>query len=236
MESLIINDKENFIKLLTSCGISKQILNQASLMDLNIPKLIYEKLICKYNMKTLDEVTKNLLGVYGNYIATLYCKKMYKNVENEVPIKNEKGNIIIKADISFIDEEEKENYCEVKAASQIIDNIRNYVDEDNNELSYFTDKDNIIIKYKNIGKKLITQVKKLSSTNKKVNVFIFSGCIVDEIIKQKLKELNVRVITLATNINELEEEIKSMLIHIHDIIINNINFDFSYEKEKVKNH
>ena len=236
MEKLLINDKENFIKLLVSCGISKQILNQASLMDLNIPKLIYEKLICKYNTKTLDEVTKNLLGVYGNYIATLYCKRMYKNVQNEVPIKDKSGKVITKADIVFTDLNDNENYCEVKATNQIIDNIRNYVDKDENKLSYFTDKDNIIIKYKNIGKKLITQVKKLLTTSKKVNVFIFEGCIVDEIIKQKLKGLNVKVITLATNINELEEEIKSMLIHIHDIIINNINFDFSYEKEKVKNH
>lgn len=236
MEKLLINDKENFIKLLVSCGISEQILNQASLMDLNIPKLIYEKLICKYNAKILDEVTKNLLGVYGNYIATLYCKKMYKKVQNEVPIKDEKGNVITKADIAFTDLSGNENYCEVKAASQIIDNIRNYVDKDENKLSYFTDKDNIIIKYKNIGKKLITQVKKLLTTNKKVNVFIFEGCIVDEVIKQKLKELNVNVIILATNVNELEEEIKNMLISVRNIIINNIDLELNYEKEKVKNH
>ena len=234
MEKLLINDKENFIKLLVSCGISKQILNQASLMDLNIPKLIYEKLICKYNTKTLDEVTKNLLGVYGNYIATLYCKRMYKNVQNEVPIKDKSGKVITKADIVFTDLNDNENYCEVKATNQIIDNIRNYVDKDENKLSYFTDKDNIIIKYKNIGKKLITQVKKLLTTSKKVNVFIFEGCIVDEIIKQKLKGLNVKVITLATNIKELEEEIKNMLIQVHNIIIDNPNLNF--EKEKTKNH
>ena len=135
MEKLLINDKENFIKLLVSCGISKQILNQASLMDLNIPKLIYEKLICKYNTKTLDEVTKNLLGVYGNYIATLYCKRMYKNVQNEVPIKDKSGKVITKADIVFTDLNDNENYCEVKATNQIIDNIRNYVDKDENKLS-----------------------------------------------------------------------------------------------------
>lgn len=207
--------------ILISFGINKEIFYHASKMDLNIIKLFYEKLIANYSIKNVDEVTRNLLGVYGNYIATLYYKKFYKNVENEVPIKNENNKEITKADISFTDKNNKVFYVEVKAAKQIIDNIRNYVDSDIPLNNCYTDKDSEIIKYKMIGKKLIEQVNKLSKNNKNVIVTVFEGCYIDDIIKAKLNKLNVNINIINVNINDLEEEIKRKLILVREYIIKN---------------
>lgn len=211
--------------ILISFGINEDIFCHASKMDLNIVKLFYEKLVCNYSLKNIDEVTRNLLGVYGNYIATKYYKNLYSNVENEVPIiYNNKE--ITKADISFVDENNKVFYVEVKAAKQIIDNIRNYVDLDLPLNNCYLDKDNEIMKYKMIGKKLIEQVKKLSKNNNNIIVAVFEGCYIDSIIRQKLSELNARIDVINVNIERLEEDIKRRLILARNNILESKNIDF----------
>ena len=72
MQKILIDTNEKFIDFLIACGINRQVLDHASKMDLNVPKIIYDKILMNFSEKTLDEVTKNLLGVYGNYIATKY--------------------------------------------------------------------------------------------------------------------------------------------------------------------
>ena len=212
-EKKLINSKESFNDFLSSCGLPSHIVEFAFKMDLNIPYLINEKIINNFDEKKLDEVTRNILGVYGNYIATSYCMSIFKDVENEVPILDSKGKVITRADISFIDNVGNKHYAEVKCANQIIDNIRNYVDSDL-EKDYYEDKDNEIIKYKNIGKKLIEQLKKLSTTGCDTNVFIYKNCYVDGIIRKKIKELGATIIRINLDINELEDEIRNILIRI----------------------
>lgn len=216
MKALANND---IIDVLNDNGITSDIICHAMLMEMDLPKLIKDKIINKYSDKTKEEVSKNLLGIYGNYAASVYFKSLYNNVENEVSIYDNEGNEITKADISFIDKNGNKNYVEVKAASQILFDGKNYIDDEEYDYNSKEKKLNII-KYKNIGKKLINQVTKLLSTGKKVSVVIFSGCVMDNEIKRKLSEMNVDVITLATNIFSLEEEINKIVESVHKISSN----------------
>lgn len=161
MEKIMIDTNEKLKEFLIDCGINSHIFYHASKMDISIIRLFKEKIINNYSLKTLDEVTKNLLGVYGNFIATSYCKHLYKDVKNEVAIKDKMGKVITKADISYVDNDGMLNYCEVKAAHQIIANKRNYIDDERYKEVFYEDKVEEIIKYKNIGRKLLTQVKKI---------------------------------------------------------------------------
>ena len=129
-EKTLINDTLSLANFLNSCGLPHEIISYAKKMDLDILNLIYEKIINNYDEKKLDEVTRNILGVYGNYIARSYCMSLFKDVDSEVPILDSKGNEITRADICFTDNSGLKHYAEVKCASQIIDNIRNYVDAD----------------------------------------------------------------------------------------------------------
>lgn len=91
-----------------------------------------------------------------------------------------------------------------------------------------------IIKYKNIGKKLITQVKKLNSTGKKVNVFIYDGCYVDDIIKEELKNYNCNIRILMPNIKELEDEIMNKIMLIKNFMMENMIVDTKDDKSVKK--
>lgn len=207
-------NRKMILNILEKYGINKMIINTARNMDLSLEELFYDNIILSSGKRNDDIVTTSLLGVYGNCYASYYFKGLGYIVENEKPVYDSKNNITTKADVSFIDKNGTQNYCEVKTAFQIIDNIRNYIDPDENtsKKKCYTDKDQEIIKYKSIGKKLIRQVKKLSlDKTKKVNVVIFSGCYVDDIIRNKLKKMNVNLITLNTNINDL-------YIYVNDLL------------------
>ena len=227
MENFLTLNERKLINIFNDNGITFPIFNHAKMMDFNLIKLFNDKIFNNYNEKSLEVVTKNLLGVYGNYIASNYFKVLGFKVENEKDIKDKNNIVLTKADISFIDKEGNLNLCEVKATPQIIDNIRNYVDKDEQITGTYTDKDEEIIKYKNIGKKLIKQVSKLKTSNNKVNVVVFEGCFIDDIIKEKLARENVNIITINVDINELENNIRKMVISIkkdyENIIVQNNN-------------
>ena len=74
------------------------------------------------------------------------------------------------------------------------------------------DKD--ILKYKEIGSKLIKQVSKLIKTGKNVTVVIFDGCFMDDIIKDKLNKMGANIFKLAVNINDLEDQIYDMVFKV----------------------
>ena len=214
MENKLTLNERKLINIFNDNGITFPIFNHAKMMDFNLIKLFNDKIFNNYNEKSLEVVTKNLLGVYGNYIASNYFKVLGYNVENEKDIKDKNNIVLTKADISFIDKEGNLNLCEVKTTPQIIDNIRNYVDKDEQITGTYTDKDEEIVKYKNIGKKLIKQVNKLKTSNNKVNVVVFKGCFIDDIIKEKLASENENLITINVDINELENNIRKMVISI----------------------
>lgn len=231
MKKEIVTNENEIIKILNEFGITKPILEEASKMDINVPMLFYDKIINNPSAENIDNVTKNLLGVYGNYHATNYFKMQGYDVENEVGV-YDNGNLLTRADISFIDSNGIRNCCEVKAAYQIIDNIRNYKDNSLEKTGYYKNLDAEIIKYKKIGEKLIKQVKKLSKDGSLVNVIIFDGCYMDEIIKQELKELGANIITLNVNIYDLEENIKKNVLRILSYFSKNVTINIDYKGKK----
>lgn len=215
-------DKEVYDKLINSmrqCDISLPVFDIAKKMNINLPDLFYEKLIINKGDKYKEQLSKNLLGIYGNFFATNYFNGLGYSVENEVPIYDSDANEITRADLCFIDKSGSKNYCEVKTTTQIIDNIRNYIDDDEVNLKgNYIDKDNEIIKYKNIGKKLVKQVEKLKQSNSKVNVIVFNGCYIDSVIMQELEKNGVNVIYLAVNIKELEKYVDQIVDSVDSLI------------------
>ncbi len=219
MKKYIDNNIYDFIlKTLKENDINDEIIKIANKMDVDLPNIFYEKILCVNNVdelsKNVDVVAKSLLGIYGNYLASYYYKKLGYDVENEYEIKEGK-KIITKADIAFTNHEGDINLCEVKATPQIIDNVKNYNSIYKKECDnvFYLDMDSDIIKYKEIGNKLIKQVSKLTKTKNKVTVIIFEGCFIDDAIKDKLKAMGASIFTLAVNINELEN-------HAYDIVYN----------------
>lgn len=206
------------ISTLKKYGINDDILKLAERMDINLVRLFYEKILCVNEKnelyKNIQSLTKTLLGVYGNYIVTCYYKALGYDVKNEYPVYDSKGELLTRADISFIDNSGRLNLCEVKATTQIIDNIRNYnsSNEEKYNGKYFYDMDSDIIKYKEIGTKLIKQVSKLKKASSIVIVCVFDGCFMDDIIKDKLKKLGVTVVKMASNIEDLEAFIEECVL------------------------
>lgn len=201
---------EEILYALNEAGINEEIISLALKMDINLAKLFDEKIINANEndiKNNISVVSKNLLGVYGNYLATNYYKGLGYKTENEYEVCDKNGKLVTKADIYFMDKDGKKNFCEVKTTPQIIDNIRNYVDDSNLLKGSFIDKDNEILKYKNIGKKLLKQVEKLSFDNNIVNVIIFNGCYIDDIILNALNEKKVVIRKLAISVEELEKTV-----------------------------
>lgn len=229
MKKIISNDiYNNIYEILKEYGISENVISMGKKMDNDLPHLFHDKILNINNVKELnlnkEIIVKTLLGIYGNFLATSYYKSLGYNVLNEYPVYDKNNNLLTKADIAFADEYGNFNLCEVKLAYQIIDNIRNYKSEDeklyNGKVYY--DMDNDIIKYKRIGDKLITQVKKLKESKKNVTVVIFDGCYMDDIIKDKLtKELKVTIKTIAINVKILKEQIENIVEDITNKLIEN---------------
>lgn len=212
--------REELLFIINKVGINDEIVKIASKMDIDIVRLFYDKVICS-NENNIDEnidiVSKSMLGIYGNYISSKYLNSLGYETVNEFPVVNSDGKLLTKADIAFYDKDNMLNLCEVKMSYQILDNIRNYSDfDEEDKKGSYTDKDLIIIKYKNIGKKLLKQVEKLSLTNAKVNVITFDGCYIDDIILSKLKEMKVHHMVINVNIESLEKELKKMIYDVYN--------------------
>lgn len=212
--------REELLFIINKVGINDEIIKIASKMDIDIVRLFYDKVICS-NENNIDEnidiVSKSMLGIYGNYISSKYLNSLGYKTVNEFPVVNSDGKLLTKADIAFYDKDNMLNLCEVKMSYQILDNIRNYSDfDEEDKKGSYTDKDLIIIKYKNIGKKLLKQVEKLSLTNAKVNVITFDGCYIDDIILNKLKEMKVHHMVINVNIESLEKELKKMIYDVYN--------------------
>lgn len=239
----IISDKINndILSILNDYGINNHIIAIAKKMDNDLVRLFHDKIIDVCDLKELqtnkDVIVKTLLGIYGNYLASSYYNSLGYSVENEYPVYDKDNMLLTKADIAFNDEDGNLNLCEVKLASQIIDNIRNYksMDEELYNGKVYYDLDDDIIKYKKIGDKLITQVKKLKESGKKVTVVIFDGCYIDDIVKDKLtKDLKANIKIIAINVNSLKEQLEDMVDKISNellqykniMVINNNDIEF----------
>lgn len=224
------NTRSEILLILNKFGISNDIVDIANKMDLDIVSLLYEKVIINGNPDNYEVVVKSLLGVYGNCLATKYFKGLGYNVLNEVPIKNKLGKTVTSADLVFYDNDGMKNICEVKTTTQIIDNIRNYVDPDSESQSCFEDKDDEILKYKCIGKKLVKQVEKLSKSGAIVKVIIFNGCYVDDVIRKKLHELGAVLVVLSPDVYVLESNIRGIV----NEIVSYLKSNGELENEKIR--
>lgn len=225
--------RELILKALYDNGINDKLITEAKKMDVDLVRLFYDKITLEKDLRKLenniDVIVKSLLGIYGNYVATSYFEGLGYQVENEYPVYDENKKLLTKADLVFTDNNGEVNLCEVKTTSQIIDNIRNYRDDEEKKYNgkYYYDMDSDIIKYKEIGTKLIKQATKLKKSGKKVLVVIFNGCFMDDIIKDKLSKLGVNVFTMAPNVKELEEQLRIMVTNVCSILKNTNN-----EKQK----
>lgn len=228
MSKKMIERKERtkILYILNKLGINDDVITIAKKMGLDIENMIYDKVIKNGSEENFQVASKSLLGVYGNYLATKHFKDLGYIVKNEVPIRNKIGITVTNADLEFIDNENIKNYCEVKATAQIIDNIRNYKDPITKEKQgSFEDKDDEILKYKCIGKKLIKQVSKLSKKDAKINVIVFKNCYIDNIIKEKLNSLDANIIALEPNIEVLEKDMDKKIEEINKHFNNSTNLE-----------
>lgn len=228
-EVIDVKIQETILKSLYDNGINDKLIFEAKKMDVDLVRLFYEKIVLEKDLHKLkdnvDVITKSLLGIYGNYVVTSYFEALGYEVENEYPVYDENKKLLTKADLAFVDNNGVVNLCEVKTTSQIIDNIRNYKDDEEKKYNgkYYYDMDSDIIKYKEIGVKLIKQVTRLKKSGKKVLVVIFNGCFMDDIIKDKLSNLGVSVFTMAPNVKELEEQLRIMVTNVCNILKNTKN-------------
>lgn len=202
-------------KLVVS-GITLPVIKLARKMDFDLIKLFNDKIINSSEEKkeeNINVVSKNLFGIVGNYIAySFYLNKGY-NVSVEYPLYDIDGNLLTKADIAFIDNNNNFNLCEVKTAFQIISNDNSYLEIDEMD-SYSKKKE--LIKYKEIGKKLCKQVEKLSDNNSLVNVTVFKNCNIDNDIKSILKDKKVKLNIIPIDVYELFYQTKKVVEKIYN--------------------
>ncbi len=145
----------------------------------------------KKNYVKKEDLYSSLLGIFGNYFAKLALLNNYdiKEIYSEKDFLNLKGEKA-PCDIVFIDNNDETYLVEVKTVRQIIGCEKNYVYIN----SYnFDGVLNDAKKFKLIGDKLIKQVSSLKKISNNVIAFLYSDCIVDDIIKEKLKSLGVKL-------------------------------------------
>ena len=202
------NIYDKIMHAMKQSGVPTMVFEIAKKMDMNLPRLFYEKILKSKTYSDKVAFANNLIGVYGNYFAMFYYKSKKFNVQNEVSLYDNDKKFDLKADLGFMDNYGMQNYCEVKA-SPYVGNITNYYDSDDKNVTLeFSDKD--LLKYDNIGRKLLKQVERLLKYGK-VTVVIFKGCAISKDVMEKLLDLNVEIKTLAIDIKELENFIDDVI-------------------------
>ena len=210
---------ETICTLLKQNGVPMGVFNIAKKMGLNLPKLFITKLVLSNDKKDKEDLLKNLMGLYGNYIAALSLKEAGFTVENEEEVPVYDGNKSKKVDLVFSNPSGNKVYCEVKVARQILDYKKTYIDDDEKSLKNSTFH-NEIKTYQSIGRKLLDQVKSLKSTNVPVLVIILSDCYVDPDIIKQLKDMDVNIIKINKNVRSLELELRMIIRNVEEAIEN----------------
>lgn len=205
--------------LLKQNGIPKGVIELSKKMNLNLARLFITKMVYSNDPKDKDDLLKNLMGLYGNYIAATELEKAGFKVESEANALVYGGSKSKKVDLVFSNPQGNKAYCEVKVTKQILDYKKTYIDDDEQSLKDSTFSNEIKI-YQSIGKKLLNQVKALRSTNIPVLVIILRDCYVDPNILKQLKEEKVNVIKLEKDVRSLESELKEIIRNVEEAIDN----------------
>ena len=162
-----------------------------SIVDSFTSFILKQSLNGKKNYVKKEDLYSSLLGIFGNYFARLALLNNYdiKEIYSEKEFLNINGKKA-PCDIAFIDNNDETYLVEVKTSRQIIGNVKNYVYIN----SYnFDGISNDAKKFKLIGDKLINQVSSLKKISNNVIAFLYSDCRVDDIIKDKLSSLGVKL-------------------------------------------
>lgn len=162
-----------------------------SIVDSFTSFILKQSLNGKKNYVKKEDLYSSLLGIFGNYFARLALLNNYdiKEIYSEKEFLNINGKKA-PCDIAFIDNNDETYLVEVKTSRQIIGNVKNYVYIN----SYnFDGISNDAKKFKLIGDKLINQVSSLKKISNNVIAFLYSDCMVDDIIKDKLSSLGVKL-------------------------------------------
>ncbi len=162
-----------------------------SIVDSFTSFILKQSLNGKKNYVKKEDLYSSLLGIFGNYFARLALLNNYdiKEIYSEKEFLNINGKKA-PCDIAFIDNNDETYLVEVKTSRQIIGNVKNYVYIN----SYnFDGISNDAKKFKLIGDKLIKQVSSLKKISNNVIAFLYSDCMVDDIIKDKLSSLGVKL-------------------------------------------
>ncbi len=224
-------DKELYGEIMTAMKRSEipdAVFELAKKMDMNLPKLFYEKVLNSKNSNDILSFSRNLLGIYGNYFAALHFKQSYANVKTEMPLYKE-NKLYTNVDISFTDENGVLNLCEVKA-SPYIGFVTSYRDEMGNIINNNSSIEEMK-KYRGIGDKLLKQVGKLIKYNARVNVVVYEGTIISDGIDKVLNDnenKNISKIIIPISINKLEADVDDLI----DKILENFNSKASYSRKK----
>lgn len=214
-------DKEQYEEIqntLFNNGISPDLFELAGNMDFDLVNVFNNKIINtkeKQKNENINIVSRNILGIYGNYITYVYYKGLGYDVTLEYPIYDKNGNVTTKADLAFYDKDKKLNLCEVKTAYQIIgskEGYNKYLPKNDEKEEKFD-----ILKYMGIGKKLLTQVGKLKTKADKVNVVVFNNCNIDSEMKNNLNEMGINLNVISMDVYQLFDYIKQMVTNIYDI-------------------
>lgn len=212
--------------ILKKSGIKKDVFRLANKMHLNLPRLFISKLIDASDEKSKEDLLKNMLGLYGNYIATNELVNAGFKVENEELVPVYDGNKSKNVDLVFSNPTGNKVYCEVKVSKQILDYQKTYYDDEEESLkdsNFYND----IKVYQSIGRKLINQINALCSTGIPVLVIVLNDCYIDPEIIKELKDKNVYLIRLKKEFSKLNMELRQ--------IINNVE-EYLHEDKSLKIH
>ncbi|MDD2434926.1 MAG: hypothetical protein PHO63_01590 [Bacilli bacterium] len=222
----IIDDYLNYAKTI----LPEEVIKMARKMKLDINEIL-KNMLFSSKRELFESSVSNLLGAYGNYIATDYLSSKYPKIENEKVIETSKGITVV--DICFLDKKII-NLCEVKVVVQLLSSLSAYREYDTNDLKRedfvfnkgYSQKRNFV----SSGKKLLKQIDKLvayrlSNKNVKVNCITFKDCYIDPKILKKLENLKVNVITIPVSVHEILDRVNSDMAKIYtygkDLLANN---------------
>lgn len=236
-EKKVIKNNKSLKEELVICGLKASVFNAAKKANLSLTHLFYDNILkyCNgyndltnemkenadwYILKGKEEMASKLYGVLGNYYAYHFFESNGFNVELEVSILDN-GKLKSKPDLCLSNSDGNFIYCEVKTISQIIDNVENYKDLDDNNLSY---RDNTsIIKYQAVGEKLLKQLRKLKQYCKVPMAIVYRDCVIDSDILKKIKSIGAVVYRIPNrSFFDIEKEVEIYLNTVIDHFKNDV--------------
>lgn len=216
------------------------ILECSSKMKININTLL-KNLLEHTNHEEFDTILATFLGIVGNYYAYEYFNWKYSGIiEKEVHMKY--GTNVMCADL--VRRNKKHIYIyEVKTTNQLIlDDLHIQYGPQKGTIEH----DNFRLKkqYLNISSNLLKQMEKLVSYrfhNDKIRIglVIYSDCYIQEELKEKLKNNNIKIYIIPKKVEEMIIDIRNMLCDIYTYgrnILDEANLCPRYKVKKRRNN